>query len=367
MYTPSPRKRTARIPPAQSCISTYTRHSILQDLYTIIYQEESNTEWLFRAFDFTEGSIPAPAAEPTVPAQSQVKPKTLASSSTSVQNFVDCAPESPLPSPKIMHRSSENPFLSTPMRLKHFPGLSPTILRGLLRSPSIRMPTPDGSVELSDLGGESQLQTETLASSNTFPVYPPSQPARSEVDDATKSLSYYPLTPPLTGRLPQWSKFHALDDQHSQTIADSSGIQQTSEEDLDPGTEISLPAGPVSSNYTPESSLMIGQCNMSVTDNRAQLADYSLDVSAIGIDDANLDAFSVPDAAFIRDCGSRECGPLEQEFATLLLQRATSEDNDAEELRRLAKRLERLAQGRRALAEMMQFNRYSRSVPSMDT
>ncbi|OBZ76480.1 hypothetical protein A0H81_03559 [Grifola frondosa] len=45
----------------------------------------------------------------------------------------------------------KNQYLTTPIRLKYFPSLSPSVLRGLLSTPSMRVPTPDISGMAADL------------------------------------------------------------------------------------------------------------------------------------------------------------------------------------------------------------------------
>ncbi|KAJ3875900.1 hypothetical protein F5051DRAFT_441988 [Lentinula edodes] len=90
---------------------------------------------------------------------------------------------------------SENPFLSTPLRVKYFPNLSPSILRQLLRSPSPNFYSSDGSFEASasplSLSIPSSLELQNVR-----------QTSCANPQAGQPSSLIYPLTPPLTARIP---------------------------------------------------------------------------------------------------------------------------------------------------------------------
>ncbi|KAJ3810505.1 hypothetical protein F5876DRAFT_65539 [Lentinula aff. lateritia] len=91
---------------------------------------------------------------------------------------------------------SENPFLSTPLRVKYFPNLSPSILRQLLRSPSPNFYSSDESFEAISasplsLSVPSSLELQNIR--NTSCANPQAGQSSSLI---------YPLTPPLTARIP---------------------------------------------------------------------------------------------------------------------------------------------------------------------
>ncbi|KIY49563.1 hypothetical protein FISHEDRAFT_58429 [Fistulina hepatica ATCC 64428] len=83
----------------------------------------------------------------------------------------------------------KHPFLTTPLRMKHFPRLSPSILRRLLRSPSIRLSSPDSSFgrdssfassqeahSVLDICGASPISPDSVQENSPIPPGPPSFP-----------------------------------------------------------------------------------------------------------------------------------------------------------------------------------------------
>ncbi len=107
---------------AHSSAESIRRPGYLKRLADTISFDEKSAEYLFKAFDVD------------VISNDNSPPSSL------LPPFAD-APSFSLPN----ERQVEHPYLSTPLRLKHFSKLSPTILRGLLRSPSLRVFTPDTS------------------------------------------------------------------------------------------------------------------------------------------------------------------------------------------------------------------------------
>ncbi|KAJ3909225.1 hypothetical protein F5879DRAFT_130034 [Lentinula edodes] len=91
---------------------------------------------------------------------------------------------------------SENPFLSTPLRVKYFPNLSPSILRQLLRSPSPNFYSPDGSFEAVSASPLSLSIPSSLELQNVRKT------SCANPQAGGPSSLIYPLTPPLTARIP---------------------------------------------------------------------------------------------------------------------------------------------------------------------
>ncbi|KAJ7591297.1 hypothetical protein C8J56DRAFT_1163281 [Mycena floridula] len=144
-----------------------SREQLLQDLEDIVFAAEQASMNILRSFDIDD-EPPYAETEEDDDKTSYIQPQS---------------PESPV----------ANPFLSTPLRLKHFSRLSPSILESLLRSPSIRIPTPDNSFD------PSELSISLLKSRQS------------------ERWDMLPMTPPPTGRLDNLftPSSHAVDNEFS--------------------------------------------------------------------------------------------------------------------------------------------------------
>lgn len=322
----------------------------------------------------------------------------------------------------------EHPFLSTPLRLKHFPRISPSVLRGILRSPSLRAPTPDGS--FSDDMSSLSVYSHT---SDLPALYRPSVRPDSQLQK-TLEQDFCPLTPPLTARPPCLSRFPTLvgadfpvvkktsRDEFVQDVKVTAHIAHTRPQDAESDLETQRhrsssikthdvhPYVAAGRNSTLLSSTALldhrrvvdelkGIDGNTSDDRRRTLvsslriceslsefpfpqsdSDTSICSSEPGPAtppsssspnlwiDAGLKVESI-DGPRTKDPSSlqayphsrvrmrsgplRNPGSLDLEFTRLLLQRAAEEEEEAEELRLLAQKLEKLAKGRRELAKVV--------------
>ncbi|KAJ6516112.1 hypothetical protein C8R45DRAFT_232031 [Mycena sanguinolenta] len=315
------------------------RWRLVTDLNFAVDDEEASAETLLKAFDL---SLYDCDLEP----QPRLDDVHAAAPAELAENRSTDLPPS----------SSQNPFLSTPLRLKHFSKLSPSILRALLRSPSLRCPSfGDDSLDsvpnsLSPLGSP--------AAPHWRPDNSPLVNADSDFQSRAPSL---PLTPPPTARIPftQLLKTHSAkpslprpettDATHTtpfvapqpnllispsavrnfqRVIDEMKGVDSSSNSVQEPtGIEEEISFLELSS---PRLSSPLGK----------GLLTPETDTHDIGL----------PSPPRSKDF---TLGTLEDEFVALLQQRATAEEEDAAELHALAVRLERIAGMRRHLAAMI--------------
>jgi len=414
-YTPAPGDKKTRCLPTPPYCST--RYRLLKDLATEIWEDEKNAEFLFRSFDLivAEEDLdeePDPGLsvhQITPPSPTNLihhfeKATTICSHSATSTSL----PAETHPAPVI--HLSDNPFLSTPLRLKHFPRLSPSILRGLLRSPSLRVPTPDSSFadEMTDFSIAKHHEA-ALESSGSMTGYKSPDSCEGHNQDS------YPLTPPSPGRMPTLNRFQ-LSPGHANSNSDPPTGPLTHLRTLIlPHTSYSSPFATNTSyssystakhsEHTIEETCPASKCSSnSLTDvenlsrafqhidkliSPAASRNFGLVVNESKGTENNPDEqrrtllsslrtsvylpLSTPDLpssnrddknASLQFSGSfppshrqsqtpRKLGSLEVEFTTLLLQRALQEEAEADQLRVLARRLEWLAKGKRELARVV--------------
>jgi hypothetical protein len=164
------------VSPELSCLQAEefdgSRWRLLTDLNFALEDDEATAETLLKAFDLSLDDC---------------DPK-LSTFDVHVPAQVELAQDSFTLPPS----TSQNPFLSTPMRLKHFSRLSPSILRVLLRSPSLRSPS---------LCDDSLDSAPESLGSPLLRWRPDNLHAPSDSDLQSRQASL-PLTPPPTGRIP---------------------------------------------------------------------------------------------------------------------------------------------------------------------
>jgi hypothetical protein len=312
-----------------------SRRRLLCDLNFDLEREQIIAETLLKAFDLNLhdcDTLPLGKSSESynIPSEAEV----------TWDSFTDLPPS-----------HSQNPFLSTPLRLKHFSRLSPSILRGLLRSPSLRSPSLcDDSldsvtramelVDLSDVGSPLGLGRHS----------PPSQCVIQESYIQSRQTSL-PLTPPPTGRIPFFAdRLPGLDPgklQHHISLIEVSfflayhAVQTHS---------LISPATVRNFQRVIDEMKGIGSGNdadnnlHNTTGSRSNLYHPSCPSSPVGDFIAQEVDSSPPDDR------APSLGALEEEFVSLLQQRATEEEREAQELRTLASRLESIGNGRRRLA-----------------
>ncbi|KAJ7774324.1 hypothetical protein DFH07DRAFT_767490 [Mycena maculata] len=308
-----------------------SRCRLLNELDFVVEGDEAQAEVLSKAFDlslYNCHTVPLQPSEPHDPA-----------SELSQDWLTDFRPPP---------GRSQNPFLSTPLRLKHFSRLSPSILRDLLRSPSLR------SSSLCDDSLDSVVRPYSTAEFDYLPCANPLQSSQQSL----------PLTPPPSGRIPC--------------------LAELPDPDLDPGKPKivamfschDLPCtAPMTGNFPPPppnslvSSATVRNFQRVIDEMKGvdprDRANYTEDTSSnfalpsplsspaggFFIPEADTSDISRPvDGPRVMD---RTLGALEDEFVSLLQQRAIEEEADAKELRALADRLERIGKGRRHLATLI--------------
>ncbi|KAK7061535.1 hypothetical protein R3P38DRAFT_2830042 [Favolaschia claudopus] len=317
-----------------------SRWRLLTDLNLIVEDDETSAETLLKAFDLSLYNLDShrelgdASFVPTAP----------------LKHGQDSFTNLPLP-------SSQNPFLSTPMRLKHFSKLSPSILRELLRSPSLPGSSFDNSL---DIHCSRPLSPAPLKLTRPRLV--------AAHSGSPLSLSEYslPLTPPPTDRIP--SSFHlpdplvvdvTLEARKADPAPTHFGFCSTafSRQALSapphPNTIISPSAV---RNYQKVIDEMRGVDSYSAQDSVYDGHEVSLlllsSPNLLGSSGLMTPELDAPDVASSPPLFAkpRTLGALEDEFVALLQERATEEEEDAAELRALASRLEMIARGRRILA-----------------
>jgi hypothetical protein len=157
-----------------------SRWRLLTDLNFAVDGDEASAETLLKTFDLSLYDDPKPSAF-----DDDARTAASAPAELTQDSFTDLRPS-----------SSQNPFLSTPLRLKHFSKLSPSILRALLRSPSLRSPS----------FGDDSLDSNSNSLSPVGSPVPQWRPNNSPFVNANSdSQSPQPsllLTPPPTARIP---------------------------------------------------------------------------------------------------------------------------------------------------------------------
>ncbi|KAJ6539135.1 hypothetical protein B0H19DRAFT_1177325 [Mycena capillaripes] len=317
------------------------RCRLLADLNLALDDDEAAAEILLKAFDLSLDdyvSKPSRFDDIHIPAQ----PGELTQVS-----LTDLPPS-----------ASQNPFLSTPLRLKHFSKLSPSILREILRSPSIRCDDSLDSVpESNDLS--------SFGSPLTTPQWRPNDsPHAANADSDLQSRQpSLPLTPPPTGRIP----FSTLPDDPVK-LCNVSDLPiprhiANATHTVFHTTQPSLVSPSVVRNFQRVIDEMKGvdssQEATRINDEVSFLLLSSPDPSSptgriFGPENDTHDISPLNAPPLAKD---RTLGTLEDEFMTLLQQRAMEEEADAKELRALASRLERIAKGRRHLATSIEQRR----------
>ncbi|KAJ7228875.1 hypothetical protein GGX14DRAFT_415505 [Mycena pura] len=321
------------------------RASLLYDLDLVVNEEEAMVETLLKAFDID-------LHEPNVLCLSApFKVHDIAKES-------EIAKDSQIGS---RPSSSQNPFLSTPLRLKHFSKLSPSILRGLLRSPSVRSPSfyedsiPCSASELSDF---------CTPEPPVVKGYPTNAPIESGAKCRQPSP---PLTPPPTGRIPFSAQ---LPDPCFGKLQNITHLYRESRTDTSSSIPRHRAANTITVATQPDSLVSPATFRnfQRVIDEMKGVAEFGQETNLhfLEKEDSILPPSrpSNPAAAYVVPedilppvnvpvVVERTFGVLEEEFVRLLEQRASEEEADAKELRALADRLEMIGKGRRKLAILM--------------
>ncbi|KAJ3803102.1 hypothetical protein GGU11DRAFT_843597 [Lentinula aff. detonsa] len=363
---------------------------LLSEVSTGIQADENNVRTLLQAFDIYEDCELEDEAS-----------LNLLTPSCSVLDALNAPTETNThhnSSSLLPPTHSENPFLSTPLRSKYFPRLSPSILRQLLRSPSPNLYTPSSSFKA--------VSSPTSISLSSIPSVDFSDVQKMSctiLQANTASSLTYPLTPPLTARIP-------CTDSHETPVR-----MLHSPLDLDMASTPGLRIGGVDLNSVPDiraclSSMTPFTANDTSQSERQKLA-FSVkssatapaarsvpllssatpnsDCSPDGLGEETADERRTILASLLRDSapiekasplpsvrtralpstsasplarslkvvrstqGQKPGRVLQREFAELLEARAMEEEEQARELDRMAKRLQRLALQRRRLVALM--------------
>ncbi|KAJ4492955.1 hypothetical protein C8J55DRAFT_485697 [Lentinula edodes] len=169
---------------------TSSRQELLYELLSGIQADEDSARLLLRTFDIDE--------------ECDYEHEDAFTPRTPLRPVKDLSPPHETNAPEdsaafnslLRPSHSENPFLSTPLRVKYFPNLSPSILRQLLRSPSPNFYNPDGSFEAVSASPLSLA----IPSSPELQNIRKTSSANPQADQPSSLI--YPLTPPLTARIP---------------------------------------------------------------------------------------------------------------------------------------------------------------------
>lgn len=316
-----------------------TRRRFLEAYKHDLEKEESNANMILRSFDLT-GSPIHRSERRDAQMNDGVSNKSFSSHATQASN------------------PTGNPYLSTPLRQKYFSRLSPTILREILRSPSFRVPTPEPSF----IEGSSNSPLElTHSSLGLKPVYP-----KLSLDDSSISL---PPTPPPTAKIPSLMSF--LPDTRLPSVGAPLTGSYIDKLDHSANKLPSPKPSPKSRTSLPSLVCPIAQRNFQLVideltgtkrtverrcDSTMSLPPLPVSVllpkqinNANAMSSANLN--SKPPS---HSCVSKQRPlSLTSEFATLLIRRARLEEEEAQQLKALAHRLENLARDRRKLSEVV--------------
>ncbi|KAJ7095199.1 hypothetical protein B0H15DRAFT_828480 [Mycena belliarum] len=291
------------------------RYKLLDDLNLALEEEEIAADILLKAFDLNLH-------------QYDTLNRLFKGPLTS-ESFDKAKPDK---APAIPARP-QNPFLSTPLRLKHFSRLSPSTLRDLLRSPSLRSPSLcDDSLDSVSYARELDSANTGIVESRLPPL--PCSNQRLNLESCQTSL---PPTPPPTDNIPFLSR---LPDVYPEFTTRVSAFQTN---------YLISPAAVRNFRRVIDEMKGIGlgfEANESTSESR--FWPLGEDVCELEVDAHKTDNPPGPPLTT-----ERTLGTLEVEFVRLLHHRAAEEEMDAEELRALAHRLERMATGRRQLAALI--------------
>ncbi|TFK56079.1 hypothetical protein OE88DRAFT_1731707 [Heliocybe sulcata] len=351
-FTPSPklqkysrdtvrrRDRSDFLVPHESSIERPVRRlQLLQRLALDMNDEEQSAETLFRTFDL---SIDGGASEDGLAALFCGSPRTRGEGG----------------------EAADNAYLSTPMRMKYFPTLSPTILRMLLRSPSEYSPSAASAGHKSaaaSVGGSELLSGNEQEAEERFWLTGGSPGSdRSKPRRLSTQTTGMPLTPPPSARLPGSDKF---------SLSTPERMQETDITDMIDDPRYAVDSSAPALTLTAASSPRPGDASVLDRDRTRQyplLSPTTLRHFLYVIEELKRThdshetlcaSVSAPAALSASPCKRRPPAPdlqhesaLNQEFAALLLAQAIDEEEHASELRRLADRLERIALTRRRLA-----------------
>ncbi|KAF8211349.1 hypothetical protein K438DRAFT_2010905 [Mycena galopus ATCC 62051] len=311
-----------------------SRWRLLTDLNFAVDDDEASAETLLKAFDLSIYDCDLKLQTATSDTQAEL----------THDSFTDLPPS-----------SSQNPFLSTPLRLKHFSKLSPSILRALLRSPSLRSPS-FGDDSLDSAPNSNSLSPLGSPGSQWRPNNSPLVNADADVRSPEPSL---PLTPPPTARIP----FSQLPNPYS-----ASPSVPRRQDTTNGALTTVFPAPPPDSLISPSA---VRNFQRVIDEMKGVDSSFAAPEELPAIDDEiSFFLLSSPHLSsppggglltpetdthdaispFTPPSKDLTLGALEDEFMNLLLGRAKEEEEDAEELRALADRLVRMAKGRRHLA-----------------
>ncbi|KAF9046046.1 hypothetical protein BDZ89DRAFT_1058607 [Hymenopellis radicata] len=333
------------------------RQALIQTLDDSISSDEQNVQNLLKAFDISVRDIQRVDSEPSLPAPP----------------FPELILDIPTTSTPLRAKNTDrrHPFLSTPLRLKHFSKLSPTILRGLLRSPSVRADSSDGSLS-DDLASDYFFDDDAalVPESPVARVFPADKenPAKS-ADSDFFGRAGGPMTPPLTGRIPECAKLPSLSYaplQRSMDFEDTSPLKNGG--GLKPGAadpEEFVSPFPSPPLETERHSVFLPTQHHSMP--AATIEQFRRVIDELGGPSSRKSISERRDAPPLPKVHvkprvhipspisppGKKAGFLEVEFAGLLLERAENEDDEAEELSRMVDRLRHLAECRRVLARVI--------------
>lgn len=294
-HLPTPQRATAK--------HVSALHGILEHVSDSVAADEQSVALLLRAFDLEDPNIPAtpPYSSPPRTPLSRLRPKQ------------DYTPDSV---PRSRH-----PFLNTPMRNQYFPSLDPLILRELLRSP------PD--FELSS--GLTLKKTPLKRSQSSFPETPEIKVTRTTMNRKSLPTSPFPAFaspspvtrgPPSSLRLPP----------HEHQEQDNDDFQTS---------RVSIKESRRPRAINPEVSSGVIEDFHLVLDEMKGLEPPTTQKSEQS--STNKAKFPCPKPP--------HAGPLRQEFAAILNDKAEKEEAACKMLRTLADRLESLAKKRRLLID----------------
>ncbi|KAJ7047582.1 hypothetical protein C8F04DRAFT_1247215 [Mycena alexandri] len=320
-----------------------SRWRLLTDLNLTLDDDEATAETLLKAFDLSLHDCGS-------------KPR-FDDVSTQNERTQDSFTELPPP-------TSQNPFLSTPMRLKHFSRLSPSILRDLLRSPSLRSPSLcDDSLDSAPNSNDfAYLGSPVRANVVSLDRLPSFRNANAESDLQSRRPSL-PLTPPPSARIPFLNQLsnHAFGKRWTLLLIElllPVCFTAFRRQEIDPAAHAVFPAMQQPSPSAFRNFQRVID-EMRGVDSAQEVPRFEENHSVLSLSSEPLSqtrAFeptaNTPDIFHDSPPAmNRTLGTLEDEFVNLLQERAGEEEEDAKELRALADRLERIARGRRHLAD----------------
>ncbi|KAE9391622.1 hypothetical protein BT96DRAFT_1024008 [Gymnopus androsaceus JB14] len=340
----------------RSSDSVSSRQGVISELLRRIRADEASAKQLLQAFDVE--------LEKTVLSAHQTPFRSLTNSSHANSTQIPTEVTDALLPPS----QSENPFLSTPLRSKYFPKLSPSILRQLLRSPSPHVYTPDSSFEV----GNDVVDFSTSASLPSIPSleFSADRGIDSSCEKPQASGLAYPLTPPSSARIPGVESHETPARMlHSpfelDPVTDSPGLYIEGIDDSVPDIRACLSSMTPfartnnfrhSVRQTPSSTIPATRTFTLISSATRHSQCVADEIRAAGETPDERRVFFIPykTARGTENHRSRKPGRImDREFVELLEARAMEEEKDASELYMIAKRLEKLALQRRHLAAWM--------------